>query len=500
MKKSIVQNVSSVTALSVLKRALGFLYRILLSRTLGAEGVGLYQTALSFYFVFVTLGSGGIPVTTSRLVCKHNATGAKNSSQNTLSAAFLLGLLITIPACLFVFLFGDKLTVLFSDRRAIAPTKLLFIGLCFSSLYHSLHGFFWGNKQLLLPTVLELVEECVNVLLGVFLLTTAPSMEVGVCRAALAVAITDVSCFLIAFVCYLAKGGKLAAPNGQLKPLFSSAAPITSMRALNSLVNSAVAVLLPAMLVKAGETYSSATSLYGVVSGMVTPVLFIPSTVIGSLAFVLVPELSENYYKKNYKSLAQNIERGLVASLFIACLVIPFLAALGVPIGAITFSSPLAGKIIAQSCPVLIPMSVSMISSGILNSMGFERQTFLFSSIGEGCMLLCILFLPKVIGVYAYIVAVGVNFTICTVCSLAFLFKRYKPSKRFFSLVFVAIASAILLSAFGKALYKAFELTLNDFWCVFVVGGSITAVLLVVLGICLMLKKRGFLSFFLQKS
>ena len=60
MKKNIYRTAAVVTGLSIAERALGFLYRIVLSRLIGAEGLGLYQVALSVFSVFITLGTGGM--------------------------------------------------------------------------------------------------------------------------------------------------------------------------------------------------------------------------------------------------------------------------------------------------------------------------------------------------------------------------------------------------------------------------------------------------------
>ena len=62
-KNNIYRTAALVTGLSVAERALGFLYRIVLSRLIGSEGLGLYQVALSVFSVFITLGTGGIPIT-----------------------------------------------------------------------------------------------------------------------------------------------------------------------------------------------------------------------------------------------------------------------------------------------------------------------------------------------------------------------------------------------------------------------------------------------------
>lgn len=500
MKRSLFQSATLVTALSVLKRALGFLYRILLSRLLTAEGMGLYQASLSFYFVFVTLGAGGIPVTVSRLICKNRAAGNEITEKHTLSAAFFLGVIITLPILLLFLCFGQKLPFLFTDERTILPTKMLFIGLTFSSLYHSLRGAFWGNKQLILPNVLELIEECINVTVGVLLLSTASSVEEGVLRATIAVAVTDTSCFFIAFIFYLAKGGKLASPKGQLRPLIRSATPITAMRVVSSLVSSLVAILLPAMLIKAGETQSSAMSLFGVVTGMVVPILFVPSTLIGSLSFVLVPELAENYYQKRYKTLALNIERGVLGSVYISCFLIPLFFSLGKPLGAITYSNALAGEMIALSSPILLPMSLAMITGGVLNSMGFEKRTFFYSFFGECAMLFCVLIFPRFLGVYAYTVAVGVSFFIAAACSLYFLFKRFQPSGLALKKGLTAILLMLPLSALGRLLYALLAPSLSDIPCLLICSVLLALLSLICYLIFGILPKKTFLKVFLRKK
>jgi O-antigen/teichoic acid export membrane protein len=70
---SVAATASIVTFLSVAERGLGFLYRIVLSRLIGAEGLGLYQVALSVFAVFLTIGTGGLPTCVSRLIAKSNA-------------------------------------------------------------------------------------------------------------------------------------------------------------------------------------------------------------------------------------------------------------------------------------------------------------------------------------------------------------------------------------------------------------------------------------------
>ncbi|MBE5744792.1 MAG: hypothetical protein E7355_01500 [Clostridiales bacterium] len=423
-KTPLVTTASFVTALSIAERGLGFLYRVVLSRLLGAEGLGLYQVALSLFAVFLTLGTGGIPVTVSRFISKSKAAHTPWEEKGATSAGVALSLLLTLPFVLLFLFFPNISSPLFSDERGVPVFRILMLGLCFSSVYAVFRGSFWGNKRFLLPSVLEIAEESVMVLVGVLLLRNVSSPLQGAKLAAWAVVLSYLFSFTASFLAFLICGGRFSRPKKQLKPLFNATLPITSVRVGSSLISSAVAVLLPIMLVRAGASESEAITLFGIVSGMAMPVLFIPSTIIGSLALVLVPQLSEDYYAHRTQRLHQNLARGLTVAFLVACFLAPFFYAVGNQLGTLAFSQPLAGEVICKGSPILLPMSLAMISTSMLNSMGYERQTFFFYFIGAAAMLLCILFLPPVCGAYAYVIGLTVNFILNAVCNLWFLHKK----------------------------------------------------------------------------
>ncbi len=388
--------------------------------------MGLYQVALSLFAVFLTVGTGGIPVTVSRLISKSKAENNPQGERRAVAAGIALSLLLTLPFVLLFEFFPSLSSPLLADERTIPVFRILLLGLCFSSIYAVFRGSFWGNKQFLLPSVLEIAEESVMVIAGVLLLKNVSSPTQGANLASWAVVISYLFSFTASTLCFFFRGGKLSQPKDTLKPLFNASLPITSVRTGSSLIASAVAVLLPVMLMRAGASEKEALTLFGVLSGMAIPVLFIPSTVIGSLSLVLVPELSEDYYRKNTKRLYQNIARGLVVSFLVACFLTPFFYAVGEELGMLAFSEPLAGKFIRAGCPILLPMSLTMISTGMLNSMGHEKQTFLFYFIGEGIMLLCIWLLPPLCGGYAYLVGMGASFVVTALCNLIYLRKKCK--------------------------------------------------------------------------
>ena len=480
MKNTVYKNASIVTGLSVAERTLGFLYRIVLSRLIGAEGLGLYQVALSLFGLFVTIGTGGIPITVSRMISKCKAEKDLQGEQNALSAGLFGCLLLSLPCALFFGLFGEKMTFLFSDMRSFPVFRILLIGLSLSCVYAVFRGYFWGNKNFLTPSLLEISEEAVMVIVGICLLQAVPSPAVGAERAAWAVVLSYLFSFTASTLCFFARGGRLSSPKKELKPLFNASLPITSVRASASLVTSAVAVLLPAMLVRAGMDEREAVKLFGVVTGMVFPILFIPSTLLGSLSLVLVPELAEDYYRKDFARLKKNILRGLRFAFFLSCALLPFFYALGRDVGLLTFSNQTAGDMIARGGVILLPMRLTMISSSMLNSIGFEKQTFIFFFVGAAGLLLAVLILPPLCGAYAYLIGLGISYVLTAACNLAFLYKKcpfLKKSKgqaRDYTPFFTLFAS-LPFSLLGKLCLRLFAGFLSSFLALFPTAIILTA-------------------------
>ncbi|MBO7508042.1 MAG: oligosaccharide flippase family protein, partial [Clostridia bacterium] len=75
----------------MLLRALGFFMRIILSRELGAEALGVYQISQSFFYVLVTVVASGLPATISRLSARFKETNDKETEGSVVSSSLIIG-------------------------------------------------------------------------------------------------------------------------------------------------------------------------------------------------------------------------------------------------------------------------------------------------------------------------------------------------------------------------------------------------------------------------
>lgn len=438
-----------VTVFAVFEHFLGFLYRIILSRLLGPEGLGVYQVALTVFAVFLTISSSGLPITLSRVISKHRAKGSKRGEQSATAAAILIALMFSLPITLLLFLFRTPFSSIFSDPRCADLFYILIFGLSFTSVYSIIRGYFWGNKRFFAYSVIELIEEIIKISMGVFLLLGIATGFSDVNKAAIAVLISYLCSFVIAVVYFIIKGGRLRSPKKEFLPLLKSSLPVTAMRTSSSLMNSLISVVFPMRLMAAGFSSSVALSEYGVVYGMVMPVLMTPGSFIGSLAVVLVPTLAECYYRKETEESGKLVEKAIGTTLLIACLLIPLFIACGENVGIFLFNNAESGKMLRDCALVLLPMSITMISTSLLNSINCERQTLFIFLLGSAAMLLCVWFLPEYLGSGALLLGMACDFCITAVCSLFLLRKKtgklvsFKTLLRIACVAFPAIAVGI---------------------------------------------------------
>ncbi len=450
--KQFVKTVAIVTVFSVCEKFLGFLYRIFLSRSIGSQGIGVYQVALSVFALLMTLCSSGTPITVSRLMTKYQAQGNKARVERVISAGLLFTVAVALPLSIILFFFYGKLGFMFADDNAQKIFFIVLPSLAFTSVYSVLRGVFWGDKDFLPYSVIELLEEICMIVVGVILISRTTDVISGAMRAGVAVFISYLFSFLLASLAFFFRKHRLTNPKNELKPLLKSAMPVTAMRTANSLIGSLVSIVLPLRLVASGMSQAQAMSLFGASAGQAIPILTIPTTLIGSFTLVLVPEIAENYYRNDHLRLKTDIEKAIKFTFILSCVFVPVFIVCGQEIGILVFNSHNCGKYLTASAFLMLFMSLSSISTSILNSIGQENKTLLFFVISGIFMLISIWFLPSVIGVYALLVGFTCVYGITTLLNFILLAKNCVQKPRYVKFCLQATALIIPTVIFGLIL------------------------------------------------
>lgn len=458
--KSLFKTVALITFFSILTRILGFVFRIYLSRTIGAESLGMYQVASSIFFVLLTVVSSGIPLIISRMSAGFRVKKDGKSEGALVSTALIFALLLSAVLCGVVFLFKSLFSSLFTDARCVEILIVLLPSLIASSVYCVCRGALWGQGNYFALCVSELYEQVLRIFICVLIVGSSLSAIENALNVAWSLTFACIGSMIFVVLLYFYYGGKMKKPSRKiLKPLIKESSPITAIRIAGSFVQPLIALIIPARMMSIGYTQSQAMSLYGVAVGMTLPLLFVPHTVIGSLSTAIVPDISTAVAKNDYKHIENRVRTSIVFALFVSALFIPAYMGVGELTGVFLYDNALSGTLLQTAAWVMLPMGITNISSALLNSLGLEVKSFVNYLIGAIFMFIAIWFLPGLVGINALVWGMGISAVVTAILNVRMLQKKTKIKLKLFKPIFMIsllILPSSALSAFVTSLSRHF--------------------------------------------
>lgn len=456
-----------VTGFSIATRLASFIFKMWMSRSLGAEIVGLYQIALSVLLMLFTI-TAGAPTVLSRKVAEAGVNGDIKKQNALLSASAVMGLGVSAVICAVLYALGDRLSFLFSNPQCLPLFFIMLPTLVTSTLYASLRSWFWGRKNFIAFSSTELVDEIVKIVLSIVFAGGFVGTISGARGIALAMTISDAFCVLVLAILFFIAGGRIAKPKG-FKQLTLGIVPLSATRIITSLGASLTALVIPQMLVKGGLSVAEATAEYGRVAGMALPLIMAPVTFISALSIVLIPDVASLRSKNDVGALRAKLSSCVTFGVVIASFFFAVYLPLGTSLGTILFGDEKAGNFVSYCSMMLFPISIAQSTTPMLNSLGKEKNTLLHTFLGALAMLPCIIFMPRYIGVYAMALGSGVCFLVISIANFIVLKKEvgsFANLKKDCTLISLSIPLAVG-SAFLARLLRIYA---NHFTAIVVVG------------------------------
>ncbi|MBR1747702.1 MAG: oligosaccharide flippase family protein [Clostridia bacterium] len=444
-RKKVLASVATVTVFGVFTRVISFVFKIYLSRALGAEAIGLYQIAVSVFYLFASLSSGGVPLVLSRKAAESEALYGR-ADHSYFSSALVLGVLISATTTGALALLNTNLSFLFADEGALPLFLVTLPALMSTTIYSVVRGWMWGKRDFTSFSATETVEEVLRILFSALFISGVVGGVSGVYGVALAFAVSDVIVAVLLLVLFFVKGGKLTRPS-KIKEILFPSLPVTAMRVFSGLISTLIAFLLPLRLMQFGMTGAEATASYGRVAGMANPLLLAPNALISSLAIVLIPEMSASGAKKRYDVLNRQLNAGLNFAFVIGGLFLTAYIALGREITELLYDDAISGEYLQYAAYVMLPMSLSQLTQSALNSIGKEGVAFRNYFIGNVALILSVVFLPKYIGIYSVAAATLVSL-LCTAVLNVYSLRKYVEFEFHFVKRLVAVFLFVFPSAF----------------------------------------------------
>lgn len=365
-----------LTGTGLFSQILGFLYRIALSRMIGAEIMGLYQLIMPVYSVFLSLTAVGLTTAAATLTAEYHALGRSGAVHQALRRCLLLFLLLCIPLGAVVILGSDAISVyLLGDARTRLGLILLIPCLLLTGVENLHKHSFYGMGNVRPPAFTELCEQVIRAcaVLGLLLafLPQNPERTVGLIVAGMVLCeVFSAVTLVLLFRRQMGPALRPAEPAVPWRRIVGIAVPVGLTSLLGNLMGSANAVLIPQRLVAGGMEVSQAMSAFGVLCGMTIPLLNMPTALMGAMCLIMVPKLAQSVALNDRRAIHRRLDRALLSTSVFIMPSTALLVVVGPTLGQLLFGEERVGEFMLPLAVGLLLCCYQSVLSCALNGVG----------------------------------------------------------------------------------------------------------------------------------
>lgn len=318
--KSFIRGTAVLMFAIFFSKLLGFIFRMQFMRIAGEEAVGIYMTAYPAFIFFLSLVQLGIPIAIAKVIAELDVKGEKEKIQSVMKTAYFLtfvAALAFIPASIaFVPYLAENLL------GNAASAGALYAGIAIvpvAALGGLIRGYFQGIARMEETAWSQIIEQSLRIALITWLLPTFLSADNNAMNAAYAMGITflaELASVLYLFFKYSQQKKKRKTKETEKKfypfePILAISLPSSGSKLFGTFTWFLEPIIFLRALSMSGITAVAATSLYGVISGVLIPLLLFPSFIPYALSVVLVPAVSGAVASSNHKKLRKRIHLAL---------------------------------------------------------------------------------------------------------------------------------------------------------------------------------------------
>lgn len=411
-KKIFIKGTLLLTATGLLSRFMGFFYRIFLSHTIGAHGMGIFQLALPTQVLLLSVCSFGFQTALSRFTASETALGRKDRAADHLIAGTFFSVSLSVLLCGILYRCSDFWASCILKEPQTAPLiRMIAFSVPLATFHNCVNSYYLGRKKTGFPACVQLLEQSFRIG-GCYLfyrICTAKEIPVTPMIAAGGNLTGEAAaCFISLFAISMHfhethySPFHIKEPFQILKDLLDISVPLTLNKLLITLLGSIEVTLIPIRLQMSGSDPQESLSIYGIFTGMALPLILFPSTITNAVSVMLLPSVTELQtlgYQKRLRYVIRQIFRCCIA-LGIFCM--SFFLFFGEFLGNFLFHSPTAGTYIRTMsfiCPFLY---LNATLTSVLNGLGRSSVCLLYSVISVSIRVGFVLFAIPILGIRGY--------------------------------------------------------------------------------------------------
>ena len=390
-------------------KILAMVIKIFLTRSIGDEGISLYMLILPTFNLFITLCTMSLSTSISKLVSE-KCFGKKivlPLVPISLGYNFVLMILLIITAPYIA-------KYLLNEPRAYYPIMGISFTLPFICISNILKGYFYGKENMSPYVISNIVEQSVRLFFIIFMIPKL--MVYGINIAVLGVVLINVISEFSSIICLI-----LFVPNKKIeftdfksdkliiKDILNISLSSTGSRLIGSISYFLEPIILTFIMGLVGYSNSYIVSSYGVITGYVFPLLLIPSFFTMAISTSLLPVISNNYARGNYRYTKKKLKQALIISLLIGIFFTGIFMIFPEILLKIIYNTSLGGDYIRIVAPFFLLHYIQGPLTSYLQAVDKSKEAMLGTLVGAIIKNILLLVLPIFMGIWGFIIASLVN-------------------------------------------------------------------------------------------
>lgn len=502
-KDTFLKGALILTMAGIIVKVIGSVNRILLSRLLGGEGIGLYQMAYPIYLLALSISSAGIPVAISIIVAEKIALsdfrGANRVFRISLGVLAVTGVAFTI----LLYFAADWLTAnhYIRDARAYYAIAALAPAIFFVTVLSSYRGYFQGLQMMTPTAISQICEQFVRVVTMIALayMLLPQGLEYAAAGASFGAG-PGAAVGLLVLIYYYWRQRKKFRHKIENQPemkqesgvrivsrIVKLALPVSLANIMIPVVSNIDLLVVPIRLEAAGFTVEKATELFGYLTGMAVALINLPTILTASLAASLVPAVSEAFTLQNRQRIYQRTSMAMRIANLITIPSFVGLCLLATPISQMLYGTPNAGTSIAILSAGIVLLGIQQVTTGVLQGLGHTAiplMNMVISALVKIVMSWTLTAMPAW-GIKGAAWATNVDFGVAALLNMYFVYRYVGFSlniKDTVKAIFAAaVMGAIVLLTYDGIMLKTFHNTIATLLAIGV-GGLVYGAVLLLLG------------------
>ena len=318
MKNKFVKSTFILIIGGFFTKALGMIIKIVLTRLIGTEGIGLYSLIMPTFILLNSIAQLGLPTALNVLISSN-----KENSKNLVFTAILISLSIDAIILMFLIFFGSYLSrnLLNDSRLTLGLISIGFV-LPFITISNCLRSYFFAKERMWPHIITNIIEDLVKLI--IIIIGIPIQMTKGIEHVIAFIIQTNIMCEMSSIIIFIILIPNFKCDKDELKPkcktikkLLKIAIPTTGSRLIGSVGYFLEPVILTFVLLKVGYSNKYIVNEYGIWNGYVMQLVLLPSFFTSAISQALIPVISKNYVNKKFLYIKKKLKQAIFFSLLI---------------------------------------------------------------------------------------------------------------------------------------------------------------------------------------